>query len=140
MPSTSAVDAALIAKLSGDATLTTLAPGGIYWDMAPQGVAMPFLIVSQIDHVDAYAMRSQAYEEIGYLVKAVDANTSGTAAQNAADRVQTLLQDTTLAPTGYRTFLVQRRERVRYVEIDDESDRRYQHRGGIYDVFAEATS
>ena len=132
MPSTSALDAALVSKLSGDATLTTLAPGGVYWDMAPQGIATPFVVITQMSHGDAYSLRAQAYEEITYLVKAVDANTSGVSAQNAADRIHTLLQDATLTVPGYRSLLVQRSERVRYVELDDESDRRWQHRGGLY--------
>jgi hypothetical protein len=136
--STSAIDQALIAKLTSDATLTAAAPGGIFRDMAPQGIATPFVIVTQMSHADAYAIGSQAYEELLYLVKVVDQANSGSAAQTAADRVQSLLQNATLAITGYRSLLVQREERVAYVEVDDESDRRWQHRGGLYRVYAEA--
>lgn len=137
MPSTAAVDAAVIAKLANDATLSGLAPGGIYRDTAPQGVSTPYVIVSQVSHEDDYSIGSQAFESIRYLVKAVDMNTSGTAAQAVADRVQTLLQTVTLTITGYRSVWVQREERVVYVEVDDASDRRYQHRGGIYLVMVE---
>lgn len=122
----------MIAKLANDATLSGLAPGGIYRDTAPQGVSTPYVIVSQVSHEDDYSIGSQAFESIRYLVKAVDMNTSGTAAQAVADRVQTLLQTVTLTITGYRSVWVQREERVVYVEVDDASDRRYQHRGGIY--------
>lgn len=139
MASTAAVDAALIAKLASDATLTTLAPGGIYRDTAPQGVSTPYVIVSQVSHEDDYSIGSQAFESIRYLVKAVDLHTSGVSAQAVADRVQTLVQAATLTITGYRSVLVQREERVAYVEVDDASDRRYQHRGGIYLVMVEPT-
>lgn len=127
----------MIAKLANDATLSGLAPGGIYRDTAPQGVSTPYVIVSQVSHEDDYSIGSQAFESIRYLVKAVDMNTSGTAAQAVADRVQTLLQTVTLTITGYRSVWVQREERVVYVEVDDASDRRYQHRGGIYLVMVE---
>lgn len=137
MPSTAAVDAALIARLASDATLTTLAPGGVYRDVAPQNTRTPFVIVSQVAHEDDYSIGSQAFEQVRYLVKAVDLQTSGTAAQAVADRVQTLLQVTTLTMTGYRSVLIQREERVAYVEVDDSSDRRYQHRGGVYLVMVE---
>lgn len=137
MPSTSAIDAAVIAKLATDATLTTLAPGGVFRDVSPQGVSTPFVIVSQSAHMDDYVMRAAALEEVRYLVKAVHLSTSGSTAQSVADRIQTLLQDAVLTITGYRSLLVQREERVAYVEVDDASDRRYQHRGGIYVVIAE---
>lgn len=140
MSSTAAIDAAVIARLAGDATLTAAAPGGVYRDVAPQGASTPFVIVSQMAHEDDYALGAQAYERVLYLVKAVDLATSGTGAQAAADRVHALLQEATLTITGYRSMLVQREERVAYVEVVDGSDRRYQHRGGMYAVFAEATA
>jgi DNA-binding LytR/AlgR family response regulator len=136
--STAAIDQALIAKLTSDATLTAAAPGGVFRDMAPQSTTTPFVVVTQMSHVDAYAIGSQAYEELLYLVKVVDQANSSSAAQTAADRVQTLLQGATLTITGYRSMLVQREERIVYVEVDDESDRRWQHRGGLYRVYAEA--
>jgi hypothetical protein len=137
--STAAIDQAIIARLAGDATLTAAAPGGVFRDMAPQGVSTPFVIVSQMSHGDEYAIGSEAYEELLYLIKVVDQANSGSAAQTAADRVQTLLQTVTLTITGYRSMLIQREERVVYVEVDDESDRRWQHRGGLYRVYAEAS-
>ena len=140
MSSTAAIDAAIIAKLANDATLTTAAPGGVYRDIAPQGVASPFVIVTQMAHGDEYAIGSQAYEELTYLVKAVGSGTSGNAAQTAADRIHALLQGATLTITGYRSLIVQRAERVGYVEVEDASDRRWQHRGGMYLVMAEATA
>lgn len=137
MSSTAAVDAALIARLASDSTLATLAPGGVYRDTAPQGARTPFVIVSQVAHEDEYSIGSQAFEQIRYLVKAVDLQTSATSAQAVADRLQALLQVTTLTMTGYRSVLIQREERVAYVEVDDASDRRYQHRGGVYLVMVE---
>lgn len=137
MPSTAAVDAAVIAKLANDATLTSLAPGGVYREMSPQGVATPIVIVSQAAHEDDYAVGSQALEQMRYMVKGVHLSTSGTTAQSVADRIHTLLQGAVLTITGYRCLLVQREERIAYTEVDDASDRRYQHRGGLYLVVVE---
>lgn len=140
MASPSAIDAAVIAKLANDATLTGLAPGGIYRDTAPQGVTTPFVIVSQVDHDDAYAIGSAAYQQVTYLIKGVHQSTSGTTAQQIADRIQVLLQGAALTMTGYRLMLLDREGSIAYTEVDDGSDRRYQHRGGTYTVTAEATA
>lgn len=140
MASVSAIDAAVIAKLANDATLTSLAPGGIYRDTAPQGVQTPFVIVSQLDHNDEYSVGSAAYETVSYLIKAVHQSTSGTTAQSVADRIQTLLQGAALTITGYRLLLIQREGSLAYTEVDDGSDRRYQHRGGTYFLMVEATA
>lgn len=137
MSSTSAIDAALIAKLANDATLTGLAPGGIYRDTAPQNARTPFVIVTQMAHEDDYGLGAQLFEQVRYLVKAVDFATSSTGAQAAADRIQALLQVASMTVTGYRSLLIQREERIAYVEVDETPDRRYQHRGGIYLVVVE---
>lgn len=132
------VDAALISKLAGDATLTTLAPGGVYREVAPLGVAEPYVIVQLMNHDDQYLLNTaQAFEAGTYMVKAVQASTSGSAAQAAADRIQALLHNGSLTITGFRLINLARQERIAYVEIDDVRDRRYQHRGGLYDVLVE---
>jgi hypothetical protein len=137
VPNTAAIDQALIALLANDATLTAAAPGGIYRDIAPQKAATPFIIVSQMAHEDQYQLGAQAFEHVRYIVKAVDQSTTGSAAQTAASRIHTILQDSTLTATGYGSLLVQREERIAYVEPEDDSDRRWQHRGGMYYVMVE---
>jgi hypothetical protein len=139
--STQAVDTALIAKLTGDATLMGLAPGGVYREVAPQGVDEPFIVVQQMTHEDQYLLRRQAaFESIAYLVKAVQMSMSASAVQACADRIHVLLQNGTLAPTGYTLTLMQREERVAMIEIDEDRDLRHQHRGGIYRVIVEPTA
>jgi hypothetical protein len=139
--SSQAIDTALIAKLAGDATLTGLAPGGVYREVAPQGVEEPFVIVQQMTHEDQYLLRRQsAFESVLYLVKAVQQSMSGSGAQAAADRIHTLLQNGSLTITGYTLTLLQREERIATVEIDEDRDLRYQHRGGLYRLIAEPTA
>jgi len=140
--STGAIDSAVIAVLTNDTTLSGLAPGGVYRDIAPQDVASPFVIVSQMAHEDTYGIgsRRQAYETITYVIKGVANGTSGTTVQTIADRIHALLQGVTLSVTGYNALLCERTERIAYVEVDDQSDRRWQHRGGMYEVTAEPLS
>jgi hypothetical protein len=133
MGDTSNVDAAILAKLSGDATLIAICPV-VGWDIvAPE--ATKFVIVSQVDHEDAYVMPGRTvWERILYLVKAVTLGTSGTEVKNAAARIHTLLQDGTLAPEGYTLMNMQRVTRVRATEIDETTNQRWSHRGGHYEV------
>jgi len=139
--SSQAVDTAIIAKLTGDATLMGLAPGGVYREVAPQGVQEPFIIVQQYTHEDQYLLRRQAaFESFAYLIKAVQQSMTAAAVQACADRIQTLLQNGTLTITGYTLTLLQREERIATVEIDEDRDLRYQHRGGLYRVIVEPTA
>lgn len=133
---TAEVDKALLAKLLADSTLTSLMTDGIYFDVAPQG-AKNFVIISQMSHEDSYDLGGQAYERILYLVKAVGQATNVTNVKTAAARIQTLLQDGTLNATGYLLMYMRRSERVAKPEVDQDSDLRWQHRGGLYDVWVQ---
>lgn len=138
------VDVALVTRLEGDATLAALCPGGIYLDTAPQDVTEPFGIVTLTSHEDEYQISGsdaeQAYESALYLIKFVKEGTSAADAQACASRAHTLLQrkHTLLAITGYTCLEIAREERVAYVEVVEQSDRRFQHRGGYYRVIVEA--
>jgi hypothetical protein len=133
------VDAALVLKLMNDATLMNIVPHGVFFDIAPQGdPANPvtkFVIVTQQAHEDTAGLnQTDAYEQFTYLVKAVTSNTSGADVKAAADRIHTLLHHGTLTITGYTLMAMFRSARIRYTELDDESDLRWQHRGGLYEV------
>jgi hypothetical protein len=118
-----------------------LAPGGVFREIAPQGSAEPYVIVQMMRHSDEYLInRGEAFEEFTYMVKAVQRNTSGATVQSVADRIHTLLQDGTMTITGYNLTTMQREERIAYVELDENRDQRYQHRGGLYQVLVEPTA
>ena len=137
MSDSSEVDAAVIAALTNDATLAALMTDGVWRDVAPQSKTK-FVVVAQQDHVDRYVQTTAAYEEFVYLVKAVDANVSGSTVKTAAARIHTVLQDAALTITGYGLMLIERIERVAFTETDpDQQDRRWQHRGGLYRVFVQ---
>ena len=140
MPDPSEVDAAIVAKLAGDATLLALMPDGVYVDVAPSGKTQ-FVIVSLATHHDEPMINSgTAFELSQYLVKAVEQSNSGTTVKTAAARIDALLQHVALTITGYSHAITRRAERVRYTEVDEVNrDIRWQHRGGRYDVMVSPT-
>lgn len=129
----SAIDLALVNALKGDATLTTLAPGGIFRDVAPEDVvtsavnnaSQVFGIVTLQSAPQWYSFESRAFEELRYLVKFVTRSTSPVGAQSALDRAETVLS--TLAVSGFGISCSRREERIAYVESDGPVN--WQHRG-----------
>jgi len=135
MSDSSAVDAALVAKLLGDSVLMALMPDGIYLDEAAPGLTR-FVIVSLIAESDGLMFGSRAYEDALYLVKAVALSTSGGNVRAAAARIDSLLEFGTLTVPGYSLMTLRREERVTPQTEIDQVDRsiRWQHRGGRYRV------
>lgn len=133
----SEIDAAVVAKLAGDATLIGVLTDGVWVDQAPEG-STKFAIVTLQHETDVYVQPAQsAFEDGLYLVKAVVRATDKADIKVAAARIQALLQDATLSITGYRSVNVQRVERIRYSEVDDVTNVIWQHRGGLYQVLAQ---
>jgi len=130
----SEVDVAVMNRLSADATLMGIVPGGVFWDVAGAG-ATKFVIVSQLDHEPAYAMPHQMWDRITYLIKATVQGTSGSEVKSAAKRIHELFEGAVITPTGYYPSMnCQRAQRVRYTEVDEVTDQRWQHRGGHYEL------
>lgn len=135
------IEEAVIAKLRADATLRTLAPGGVFQDIAPPAVGEPFVIVTLQAHQDIYEQDVASAEpamETGFvLVKAVGQATTRAAVKAAGARVHAVLQGATLTISGGHSMDVSRENRVAYVEADGPV--RWQHSGGIYAVWADPT-
>jgi Protein of unknown function (DUF3168) len=136
MPSdVSEVDAAVVTRLLTDATLTTLMPDGVYWDVPPINKRR-FVVVSLEVHEDAYQFGGSAYERMTYLIKAVEDQAAGANVKAAAQRIHVLLQDATFTIPGYSLMKCQRSERIRVTEADEQnSERRWQQRGGLYELW-----
>lgn len=130
-----AIEKALYARLSGDATLTGLAPGGVWRGVAPVSTSGVAVIFAQASENDQYTLADRAVSESSYLVKAVAPGESATPAWNAADRIDALLTDANIAlETG--TLLSIRRERVTsFTELD--GGEQYQHAGGYYIIWTQ---
>jgi hypothetical protein len=136
MPDSSDVDAALVSKLGSDTALLGLMPNGVYFeDQAPPDMTQ-FVVVSLVLAQDTGIFGGRGYEDILYLVKAVERSTVD--AHNiraAAARIDALLERGTLTIPGYGLMVMRRSERVRYVETDPRDAKlRWSHRGGRYQV------
>jgi len=140
----SAIDTAVVNALKGDATLTTLAPGGIFRDVAPEDVvtaavtdaAQVFGVVTLQSAPQRYAFSDRAFEECRYLVKFVTRSTSPVSAQSALDRAEVVLAALTTV-TGFAVTCSRREERIAYVEADGPIN--WQHRGVSWLLVASPT-
>jgi len=131
-----AVDAAIIARLAGDAALLALLPDGVYRDVAPASKTR-FAIVQYQTHEDEEGLLTPLYESARYRVTARVLETSGLTAEAAAYRIHVLLQDVPLAGiAGYTHMSTLRVQVVRHTEVDAmDNDIRWQHAGGDYEIF-----
>lgn len=127
-----AVDAALWAKLTGDATLMGLATGGVYHRVAPAGTSTPFVVFNLQDGESSYTQGRLATRDLVYLVKGIDEGLSGKVAGQIDERVNVLLTDVMLTVAGWTNIYLRRSSDVEYIEVADGVV--YQHVGGLYDV------
>jgi hypothetical protein len=136
LPDASDIDAAILATLSGDATLQALAPQGVWFDEAPAG-SKAFVIVSLVDERDEEEFGQCAYEDALYAVTFRELKTpnGGSNAKAAAARIHALLEDQPLTVSGYSWMTIHREQRLRQTEVDAvDASIRWNHRGGHYRV------
>lgn len=140
----SAIDISVVNALKGDATLATLAPGGVFRDVAPEAVVNAALddnsevfgIVTLQSAPQRYSFTGRAFEECTYLIKFVSPSTSPVGAQAAMDRAEVVLA--TVTATGFAITCSRREERISYVEADGPVY--WQHRGASWFIAASPTS
>lgn len=136
-----ALEVALFGRLGADATLVALlgAATEIYPDRAGRSVVFPYIVYTlQPGSTDEYTYGRRAYEELDYLIKAVDAGVDSTAADAIMERVDALLTNQALTVTGYTLGRAHRLGRVNYPETADAGDQ-YVHRGGIWRFMLDPT-
>jgi hypothetical protein len=136
--SQSAIDQALVSRLSADAALTTAAPGGVWWELAPQDAAVPYVVITLAEDVDEQIFRGTAYQATQYAIEAMDDSPSSSGVMTAYDRIHALLQDPTLTITGYTLLKCIRRRRYR--SVIEDGDQRIQQCGGVYELWAQPTT
>lgn len=128
------IDKAVMAKLSADAALMALATDGVYWALAP-AAKTKFVVVSLSSSDDVQMQGGRAFEDITYLVKYVEKNSSAVNAVAAADRIDAILNGGTLTVPGYSFMTMQRVSRIREPEMDEtDATIVWQHFGGDYQV------
>lgn len=135
LPDVRAVDAAVLAILTGDPILAALMPGGVHWDIGPPGLTQ-FLTITQSDfHADLLFPGADGTEHTDYLIKAITRGTNMDPVLDAAARIHDLLhrQPLPLTDTGYELMIMQRVRRVRFHEYD-ATNSKWNHIGGVYRV------
>lgn len=123
--------------LSADATLTSLAPGGVFRGVATVGTATPYVVFSYqggADIVSATGYRLGVNSL--WIVKAVGPAASTLTLQSAADRIETLLGHKSGTVTGAIIAACIRQDGV----FDDEvvNGALWTNCGGRYRIWAEA--
>lgn len=145
-PDSSAIDTAVLQKLSADTTLLGLMPNGVWFDEAPPQ-STRYVIVSLIDSDDARRFEGRSHERVVYLIKAVALTTVANAnadVRAAAARIDALLDPQPPAPPGGLTvpdygYMVMHRDpllaRIRHTELDAiDPTIKFYHRGAHYTV------
>jgi hypothetical protein len=136
MPDSQDIDAAIVAKLAGDATLAALMQSGafVFMDEAPMG-SQKFVIVSLITGEDVQQFGGRSFEDALYSVEARMLSTAGGNIKAAAARIDALLDHGTLTVAGYSLMTLYREERTRITEVDAvDASIRWYRRGGQYRV------
>lgn len=131
----SAVEAALYARLAGDATLAGLAPGGVWRDNAPLGTTGVIVTFTFVSGIDQYTLADRALTRFNYLVKAITPGESAVPAWNAANRVEALLTDQPLPISTGSVMSVRRDSIISMTETDGGET--YQHAGAYYIIFTQ---
>lgn len=145
MIDSSDIDNALLAKLLSDTALLALMPHGVYWEGEVPIGSTRFVEVTLLAAADVQMFGGRAFEEPLYLVKIVERAMQGDPnnAKAGAARIDALFDPqppdppATLTVAGYGVLNIQREERVRILEVDQQNtDIRWRHRGGHYRVTA----
>lgn len=137
-PDSNEVNRALLARLTGDATLSGLVGGQIYMNTAAQNLTK-FVLVTQRAHSDEPMQNRTGHEIFTFIVQAVFQGQTPGAAVQAAHRIFELLHLQDLTITGYTLMLMKRIEHVNYPDRDEFS-KDWQHRGGVYELWVQPTA
>lgn len=126
------VEQMIYSTLASDATLSSLAPGGVWRGVAKQGTTGVFVVFNLQGEADIYTMGVRAMLDGVYQIKAVLAGPSASAAWDAAARIDALFTDVSLVCTNGRVLLSRRQQIVSFTETD--GGEMYQHVGGLFSI------
>lgn len=140
MADTSELDAALLTRLAGDATLAALMQPGafVFFSQAPPG-STRFVILDRTQSFDVPVFSGRSHEDALYQIDARMLSTAGSEGDMdaAALRIDQLLDGQPLSIVGYTLMTLQREEPIRMTEPDDLNPAiLYRRRGGYYRLVA----
>ena len=127
-----AVDDAVFDKLaSGTALIAALGGTAIYWQVANQGTAFPYVVYFQSSGIDENRSPRRT-RRMMYTVKAVSDDPDEAGDLDAY--LDALLHKQTLTVTGYGNYRTYRENDVEYLEQTNEGLTVY-HRGAQYGIW-----
>ena len=134
MIETVAVDEWLYQTLHGDVLLSSLAPGGVFADLAPPDSTLPAVVYSDQGGSDTVGVDATRILTSGlWLVRVIAETTSWQGnLRAAADRVDAILHATSGAVSGVTVGKCFRESAHRLV--DTAHGRQYRHLGGFYRI------
>jgi hypothetical protein len=107
----------LVTKLSGDATITANATGGIFRGQAPSGTGLPFMIIQQQGSRDVDgAPGFRFFTEQVIVVKAIGRSTQDTTLVTIMDRVDALIQRGSGTASGSTIYQCLREQEIIFDE------------------------
>lgn len=135
----SATRTAIYGRLTATSAITSLlsAPGAIYHRIAPSNTSSAFIVFHKQAGTPRWAMAGDPLDTDLWLIKAVCAGGSATAAENIAAAVDDAMNDAPLSITGRNLLYVRRESDVDFGEVD--GGEQWHHVGAIFRLTTEQT-
>lgn len=125
------VKEALYDKLAAASGVTDLVSTRIYWDQAPEGATLPYIIFNLNSGGPVAAQYGK--DDIDQMVTIVGVSTLQATVLSIADAVKTALHRERLTLTGWTDWAETRLQSpISYVENEDR--KQYHYAGGLYRV------
>lgn len=128
---------AIYGKLAADTTLTNLlgtpAPNfaqSIYHEVAPSKASFPYVVFNKQSGTPTYSLKTTAFNEDVWMVRATDRNTTADLAEQIASRLDALLTDASLSISGQTQLYLRRESDIDYSEVTDGQT--YRHAGSLF--------
>lgn len=132
-----AVDRWLYEKLTDDAALMS-AVSAVYGYVAPPAAVYPFVLFSYLGGTDVAGQPAVRILTSGlWQVKVVGASSSFLSIEQAAKRIDELLQGASSSGAAADVYGCVRTQPLAFTELGADN-RRYQHLGGIYRIYVKA--
>lgn len=127
--------------LKANSTLTGAVGGSatarIFEDVAPQGVALPYVVFQRVSGVDVNTIGERGITDQLWQVKAVAQSPTYRSVATIANQFDVSLDDKQ-GTAGGVAINCRRSSEIRYAEIADGMQ--YRHLGGTYHLFAAGTA
>jgi len=126
----------IYARLSGDATLTGLAPGGIHENVAEVGSEPPFVVYAFAGGTPLEVIGGvTVWLNASYTIRAIIRGNDSETILPIAERIRALLHLTSGPATGGLVFVLRETAPVYYPE--DDQGQAWLHAGGQYEILAQ---